>query len=418
MAISNARRHRDEQRARSNLETLIQTSPVGVVVFDAMTGNVFSINREARRIVGDLHVPGSSLEQLLNTLTFRRADGREISLEEFSLAEALSTGETVRAEEIVIEVPDGRRVTTLVNATPILSDDGEIESFVVILQDMTPLEDLERLRAEFLGMVSHELRVPLTSIKGSTAAVLGAPFGLDPAEMLQFFRIVDNQADHMRDLIGDLFDLAHIETGTLTVVPQPSDVAVLVDRAKNTFLSGGGRNNIHVDLPLNLPPVMADRRRIAQVLDNLLSNASRHSQESTAVHVTAVQEGIYLVVSVTDDGGGRVGRAPALPVSEVLADRRRPVGERRRGVGPRPCHLQGDSGGSRGPDLGRERWAGPGRAVHLHHSGGRGDRDRSRSTSRTVPAGWDDSGRASLRWTMTLRRWDTSGTRSRKRATP
>ena len=304
LAISNARRHRDEQRARSNLETLIQTSPVGVVVFDAMTGNVFSINREARRIVGDLHVPGSSLEQLLNTLTFRRADGREISLEEFSLAEALSTGETVRAEEIVIEVPDGRRVTTLVNATPILSDDGEIESFVVILQDMTPLEDLERLRAEFLGMVSHELRVPLTSIKGSTAAVLGAPFGLDPAEMLQFFRIVDNQADHMRDLIGDLFDLAHIETGTLTVVPQPSDVAVLVDRAKNTFLSGGGRNNIHVDLPLNLPPVMADRRRIAQVLDNLLSNASRHSQESTAVHVTAVQEGIYLVVSVTDDGGG------------------------------------------------------------------------------------------------------------------
>ena len=96
-------------------------------------------------------------------LTFRRADGREVSLEEFPLAQALSTGETVRAEEIVLQAPDGRSVTTLVNATPIRSEEGEegdVESVVVTLQDMTPLEEMERLRAEFLGMVSHELQDP------------------------------------------------------------------------------------------------------------------------------------------------------------------------------------------------------------------------------------------------------------------
>ena len=157
-AIANARRLQSEQRAKKDLETLIDTSPVGVVVFDARTGSPVSLNMEGRRIVDGLRNPDQSAEQILDVLTFRRADGREISLREFPLAQALSTGETVRAEEIVIGVPDGRSVTVLLNATPIRSEEGEVESVVVTLQDMTAVEELERLRAEFLAMVSHELR--------------------------------------------------------------------------------------------------------------------------------------------------------------------------------------------------------------------------------------------------------------------
>ena len=281
LAIANARRHREEQRARADLETLINTAPVGVVVFDAGTGAPLSFNREARRIVDGLRNPDQSPEDLLEVLTFRRADGREISLRDFPLAQALSTGETVRAEEIVLQVPDGRRVTTIINATPIPSDKGGVDSFIVTLQDMTPLEDLERQRSEFLGMVSHELRAPLTSIKGSAAAVLRASSTLDPAEVHQFFRIIDGQADHMLDLISDLLDVARIDSGALAVAAEATDVAVLVDRARNTFLSGGGRSNISIDLPPDLPRVAADRRRIVQVLGNLLSNAARHSPESS-----------------------------------------------------------------------------------------------------------------------------------------
>ena len=304
LVIANVRRHRDEQRARADLETLIDTSPVGVLVFDAKTGGVTSVNREARRIVSGLHMPDGSAEQLLDMLTFRRADGREISLEEFPLAQALSTGETVRAEEIVIEVPDGGSVTTLVNATPIRSDEGEVVSVVVTLQDMTPLEEMERLRAEFLSMVSHELRTPLTSIKGSAATLTEAASDLDPAEMLQFFRIIGEQADHMRDLIGDLLDVARIETGELSVAPAPADVATLVDEARSRFQSGGGRNNLRIDLSPELPLVMADGRRIIQVLNNLLTNAARHSHEASAIGVSAVREGYHVAVSVTDEGRG------------------------------------------------------------------------------------------------------------------
>lgn len=216
--------------------------------------------------------PGRSLEELTEIVTYRRADGRQIGLDEFPLTEGLTSGETVRAEEIVLSVPDGRSVATLLNATPIPGADGDaIESVVVTMQDLQPLNELERQRAEFLGLVSHELRAPLTAIKGSAATVLSAPTELDRAELREFFRIVDEQADQMRGLISDLLDVGRIETGTLSVDPAPTELATLVDQARITFLSANTRHPVHIDLARHLPHVMVDRQRIAQVLNNLLA---------------------------------------------------------------------------------------------------------------------------------------------------
>ena len=307
MAMANARRYREERRARADLETLVNTSPVGVVVFDVPTGAPVYFNREAMRIVGGLLSRGQEPADLLELLTFRRADGREISLREFPLAEALGAGETVQAEEIALHVPDGRRVNTLVSATPIPSDGGAVESFVVILQDLSHIEELERQRAEFLGMVSHELRAPLAAIKGSAAAVLRAASTLDPAEIQQFFRIIDAQADHLLDLTGGLLDVARIDAGELSLTAEAVDVGTLVDQARNTFLNGGGRDNLSIDLPAGLPRVLADRRRIAQVLGNLLSNAARHSAAASVIRVSAEMEGVHVALTVADDG---VGIAP------------------------------------------------------------------------------------------------------------
>ena len=303
-AIANARTHRDEQRARSDLAALVDTSPVGVVVFDARTGHPAFLNQETRRILEGLLIPGQAPEELAKVLRCRLSDGREIDLHEFPLVEALGNAETMRAEEIVLSVADGRRVTTLVNATPIRSADGAVESVVVTLQDMAPLEELERLRAEFLGMVSHELRAPLTSIKGSTTTVLGASRVLEPAEVRQFFRIIDEQADRMDALISDLLDAGRLDTGTLSVVPEPAEVAALVDQARNTFLSGGARHTLLIDLPPELPRVMADERRIVQVLNNLFSNAARHSPESSPIQVEAARDGVHVAISVCDEGRG------------------------------------------------------------------------------------------------------------------
>jgi len=303
-AVANARTYRDEHRSRTDLEALVDTSPVGVAVFDARTGNPVLFNREARRIVEILVTPGQPAEQLLQVLKCRRADGQEISLEETPMKQVLSNATTVRAEELLLEVPGGRSMTTLVNVTPIHSEDGVVESVIVTLQDMAPLEASERSRAEFLSLVSHELRAPLAAIRGSAFTVLDASPTPDVAEMLQFFRIIDQQANHMRGLISDLLDAGRIEAGTLSVAPEPVEVTELVDQARNNFLSGGNRQSLLIDLPPNLPRVLADQDRIVQVLNNLFSNASRHSPETLPIRVSAMQDGVYVAISVTDEGRG------------------------------------------------------------------------------------------------------------------
>ena len=298
LVIANARRHRDERRARTFLETLVNTSPVGVVVIDAPTGAAVSFNQEAIRIVKGLRDDDQTPEDLLEVVTCVRSDGREVSLQELPLSE------TVRAEEIVLRVPDGRSVSALLNATPIHSEQDALASFVVTLQDMAPLEEQERLRADFLAMVSHELRTPLAAVKGSVAALLETGGELDPAELTQFLCIIRDQSDQMRHLIGDLLDVARINTGTLPVVPEPVDVHLLVHDAKNRFIAGGSTNPVSIELAEDLPFVMADRRRIAQVLGNLLFNAAGSSPEGSPILVAGARDGVQVAVSVTDQGRG------------------------------------------------------------------------------------------------------------------
>ena len=298
MAIANALSYRAEQRARADLEALINISPVGVLVFDAKTGDLVSHNEETRRIVGRLKAPGRALNQLLEVMKLRTVDGRDIPLDELPTAKALRSGETVLADEVVIHLPDGRVITTLVNARPLYREDGEAVSVVATIQDITPLEEVKRQRAEFLGMVSHELRTPLSAIKGSAATMLGSPHALDPTETRQFLRVIDEQANHMRRLINDLVDMTQIESGTLSITPEPTDLEDLVEQAREAFLSRGAANKTVVDLAPNLPRVMADRWRIVQALSTLLATASEGSPESSAIRVSVSPEGVYVMITV------------------------------------------------------------------------------------------------------------------------
>ena len=119
-----------------------------------------------------------------------------------------------------------------------------------------------------------------------------------------FFDIIEQQANHMSSLITDLLDLARIDTGTLSVSPDPVSAAILVDQARNNFRSSVGRDNLHVNLEPDLPFVMADRRRTVQVLGNLLSNAAKNSPETSPIALAAARDGAHVVFSVSDQGAG------------------------------------------------------------------------------------------------------------------
>ena len=322
MAITNARRYAEEQQAKASLEALVDTSPVGVAVFDPKTMSYTQANQERKRISSRIWDSGRSLADILKVITLKRPDGSEMSREDMPSIRALNTGETVRAEEIIIHFPEGPPVTVLANSAPVFSEDGEITSIVSTLQDMTPLEDLLRQRSEFLGMVGHELRTPLTTVIGAAAAALDPSTTVDTAELIQFFRIIDEQASRMRRLINDLLDLTRIDAGLLSITPQPVDVEALVEEARSIFLRSGARNDVEVDLPPGLPRVNADGQRMLQVLNNLLSNASRNSPGQSAIRVSASVEDVYVAVSVSDQGRGiNAHQLPHLFERSSLTDR-------------------------------------------------------------------------------------------------
>ncbi|MDE0695199.1 MAG: response regulator [Boseongicola sp.] len=295
-ALAHARAHHDEQRAKADLEALVETCPIGVAVFDA-TGRPLSFNREVRRILAVLEMADASPERLRELVVWRCGDGREVRLED------LTSVQTVRAEEIEISVSGGKSVRVLADATPIGSAGGAMDRVLVTLQDLAPFEALERARAQFLEMVSHELRAPLAAIRGSASTALEDPREPDRDELRQYLRIVEEQAGRMSGLIGDLLDAGRIGAGTLSVNLAPVELAGIVERARTAFAAGGGRNPVTIEVPEGLR-VMADTRRVTQVLSNLFDNAARHSVETAPILVSAVRDGAQVAVSVTDGGEG------------------------------------------------------------------------------------------------------------------
>ena len=101
--------------------------------------------------------------------------------------------------------------------------------------------------------------------------------------MRQFFRVIDDQANQMRNLIADLLDPGRIAAGTLSVSVERADVAGLIDQARSTFANAVTRRAVTVDLPENLPRVLADPGRVVQVLNNLLSNGGASLSDSSAI---------------------------------------------------------------------------------------------------------------------------------------
>lgn len=304
LAIAIARRYRDEQRARTGLEALIDIAPVGVIVLDAKRGDLTLANREALRITDVLRVDRDEPSNTVpRGLTLHRAGGRETSLTEDSLSELACSSETVRAERVVVRNANGTSVSLLVNGTPTHDTDGAVSSLMVTLQDLSPVEDLERLRAGILRLASDELRAPLMAVKGVAATLLTTDNVIDAAEAAQLAHVVDVQADRMRDLIADLRDFAQIHTGTLSVRLEPVDAAQLLSVAAARHAADDNDRRITVDLDIGLPLVRADRQRVLRVLRSLLADAARSSDSSVPIHLSAARDNAHLTVRIAHRAG-------------------------------------------------------------------------------------------------------------------
>lgn len=163
--------------------------------------------------------------------------------------------------------------------------------------------ELARMQDEFVSTVSHELRTPLGFIKGYTTTLLRNDAEWDSTARLEFLKIIDEEADRLRELIDNLLDSSRLESGTLSMTLEPVRLSTLlrdtVSRAQALYPG----MPLRIDVPEDLPTLQVDATRLSQVLDNLLSNADKYAQ-GAEVTVSARVEGQAVLVRVRDQGPG------------------------------------------------------------------------------------------------------------------
>ena len=278
------------ERERSQLRTVLEGMVEGVVLTDP-TGRILLANDAFRRIFNaQLPVEG---RRPLET-------ARVPALQE-AIESALEADEPVTREIALGGAQDKVIQASLAS----IRESGETVGAVAVFHDVTELKRLERVRREFVANVSHELRTPLTAIKGYAETLRDG--GLrDPETAAEFVRVIHRHAERLRALIEDLLDLAAVEQGEARIDLAPvalRDVATQAEAVARPA-AAGKRHTLTLDVPGDLPRVLADRDRLGQVLINLLDNAVKFTPEGGRIEVSARPSSGRVVLSVKDNGVG------------------------------------------------------------------------------------------------------------------
>ena len=278
--IENLAQMMAERSAR--LDSILGSMVDGLWVYDA-TGSVVDVNQAALTMFG----LGSRTEAIehgsFRKFNLRYPDGRVVPHDDYPYARALRGMIVPDYLAIGRHLITGKDLDLSIAAAPIESNG--IVGAVLVIRDITALQELDRKKDEFLSVASHELRTPLTTIKGYTQLLAQTINDLPAAERSTYLTAVLGEIDRMMGLISELLDVSRIETNRLQIHPQPIRWTDFIERRASAFRVQNPGRVINFQAPEVETVVNADPDRMRQVVDNILSNAIKYSPEGTDIDV-------------------------------------------------------------------------------------------------------------------------------------
>lgn len=274
------------QQLRSVFESMVE----GMILVDSQ-GIVLSVNPTVERMFG---VSKDKTEGGLFLETFRNSDISEI------IGRVLADGKAV-SQELSIIWPVKK--TFQINAAPIF-EAGSTAACLLVLHDITEIRRLETIRSDFVANVSHELKTPLTSIRGFVETLCAGAVE-DKENARHFLGIIQEHSERLNNLINDLLDLAYLESKEISMNRQQVDLRALVERVISGFQAQLSRKAVSIvnDVPADIL-VQADKTKLEQVLTNLIDNAIKFNRKSGAIRILCSQEKAAVKVLIEDSGLG------------------------------------------------------------------------------------------------------------------
>ena len=278
-------------------ERLLDTLPDGVLVADA-DGVVRHANDMARRLLGTEQLVG---RPLADVVALQDLDGHD-----WYTATDPYRGLNIRRmqAEQAWRLPDGTEllVTTRMRRK---GPHEPVEHVAVSLRSARARDRLDRERSDLVATVAHELRSPLTGVRGFTGTLLARWDKFSDDQKKLIMQSVHSDTDRLTRLIAELLEVARIDTGRLSLHPRPLQVHPAVEQVTHSVRAGTGRE-VQFDADPDLPQILADPDRFAQVLTNLVDNAVRHGEGQVSVTATTRQTdaGLRVEVVVEDEGEG------------------------------------------------------------------------------------------------------------------
>ena len=274
--------HRRLERERRRLAVIIESLGDGLIVTEADRSTISAVNPRARELVPEL------------------APGGRIYAPESPLPEVQ---QALPGEAIV----EHRDRTLAITAAALMPDrDGSSSGRLVwTIRDTTDRARLERAKSEFVATASHELRSPLTSIKGFVELLERSP-GPMSARQREFVEIIRRSTDRLVDLVNDLLDVARIEANRFEVNRRPIDVAEPVREVLELIAPriADKRQQLATYIPSDLPLAYADPGRVRQIVGNLMTNAHMYTPAEGKIEVSVSSEGERIEIIVSDTGIG------------------------------------------------------------------------------------------------------------------
>ena len=306
MIVAAVRNHQQASRLQQEnrqLGSILHFSGDGIITVDEglrITG--FNPAMEAMTSWRQHEVIGRFYYEVVQLHT---PQGTPIGLDRDPLAQVIATGKPILDRELLLLARDGQRVNVTVTATAAAASAGQQVSAVMNVRDITRSRETEEMRTTFISVTSHELQTPISIIKGYASTLAREDAQLDPEATRERLRAIEEEADRLSHMVGNLLYASRIQAGGLKMERTEVDLAAIVRSvARRMVASRGPEVDIRVRLPATLPPVLADRERIEEVLMNLLDNAIKYSPRGARIRVRGQSTGDEVIISVIDAGQG------------------------------------------------------------------------------------------------------------------